>query len=257
MGVETEPWWDELLELRNEMSLRELAEKFGVSPGEISLALKKEGVKREPKQSGSSDDGNGSSDEEIPTVRPGSKDSLLAPLRDLMGEISDSEVAEKAGVSMRTVASYRRRHDIPAYTGRGKPKKRFRRSKIDPYSDLVGKIPDRMVAEKAGVTLNAVRNYRTNRGIASSRAFARKQRERKAAGLPPEGAETTDHSLPSPTQAPQSMDAMSGVGSFAWKVGFASGFEAVVAAPTAAEAARQASEHDANVVSVERVGRLL
>lgn len=265
MGVESEPWWDELLQLRNELSLRELAEKFGASPGEISLALKRAGVRREPKQAqGTTAGGSAAGAGDSKSARPGSKDALLNPLRDLMGQISDSEIAEKAGVSMRTVASYRRRHDIAAYTGRGKPKKRFRRSKIDPFAELVGKIPDRLVAEKAGVTLNAVRNYRTNRGIASSRAYAREQREAAAAVAAQEVAAGGTATAPAPTAVPvarqsHANDAVTvvGTGAFAWKVRFASGLDGVVTAKTAAEAATVAAAHDANVVAVERIGRLI
>lgn len=33
---------------------------------------------------------------------------------------------------------------------------------------LLGQVPDRVVAERAGVSLNAVRNYRVKRGIAAA-----------------------------------------------------------------------------------------
>lgn len=42
-----------------------------------------------------------------------------------------------------------------------------RRSKLDPYADQVGTLPDREVAELAGVTVENVRTWRKRRGIPS------------------------------------------------------------------------------------------
>lgn len=40
MPVETEPWWPEFLALKDAMSLRDLAARFGVGLGALSLALR-------------------------------------------------------------------------------------------------------------------------------------------------------------------------------------------------------------------------
>jgi len=84
-----------------------------------------------------------------------------------LGNIPDALVAKRAGVSVRTIASFRARHDISGYKGpRRKPASgRRKRSKIDPFVNLLGQVPDRVVAEKASVSLNAVRNYRVKLGI--------------------------------------------------------------------------------------------
>jgi hypothetical protein len=55
-------------------------------------------------------------------VRPGSKDYLLVSAFHLLGKIPDNAVAERCGVSCRTVASYRSRHGIEGYTGVRKKK---------------------------------------------------------------------------------------------------------------------------------------
>ncbi|MBX2801184.1 MAG: hypothetical protein KTR31_26120 [Myxococcales bacterium] len=156
--------------------MRELAEQFKVTPGAISAAFKRTGVTRRaappgprarrksrvdaealPPEPGESSD----------SARPGSKDALILPFKGKLGNVPDAEVADEAGVSVRTIASFRARNGIAGYTGPRRRRKKGggRRSKIDAFAELLGQVPDRVVAEKAGVTLNAVRNYRAKRGI--------------------------------------------------------------------------------------------
>lgn len=183
--IETYEWWPELLALKDELSLRELAERFDVTPGAISAAFKRTGTRRKPAPPGpralrrttredpeaelppeaGSEEGFEST--QTPRARPGSKDSQILDNYELLGSVPDAEVARRAGVSVRTIASFRARHNIPGYTGprRTASQRGPRLSKIDPYADLLGKVPDRVVAERAGVSLNAVRNYRVKRGI--------------------------------------------------------------------------------------------
>ena len=181
--LETHDWWSELVSLKDELSLRELAQQFAVTPGAISAAFKRQGITRRPAPPGpralrrkrTDDDlppepGEvvASPDVDLPAPRPGSKDFLIHQHRALLGNVPDAEVATEAGVSVRTVASFRARHKIPPYRGpRRAAAPRVRQSKIDPFADLVGSVPDRMIAKKAGVSLNAVRHYRAKRRIAA------------------------------------------------------------------------------------------
>ncbi|MEO0602943.1 MAG: hypothetical protein AAF211_15995, partial [Myxococcota bacterium] len=103
-----------------------------------------------------------------PEPRPGSKDALIEPHRHLLGKVPDPEVAELAGVAQRTIAHYRKLRGIPGYSGPRSNKGGGRKSKIDAFQHLLGVAHDREVAMKAGVTVNAVRNYRTKRGIAAA-----------------------------------------------------------------------------------------
>ena len=125
--LETFDWWEELVALKDELSLRELAERFHVTPGAISAALKREGVMRQPappgprvhrRRKGEEDLPPEAGEEEVVDARPGSKDALLLEHRDLLGQVPDKEVATKAGVSVRTVASFRARNGIPSYAPR-------------------------------------------------------------------------------------------------------------------------------------------
>jgi hypothetical protein len=51
--------------------------------------------------------------------RRGPKEQRLDAFRSVLGTIPDAEVADRAGVSQRTVQNYRKRHQIGGFTGRG------------------------------------------------------------------------------------------------------------------------------------------
>ncbi len=124
--LEDRPWWPELLELKDALSLRELAARYGVSPAAISNALKRNGIARRPAPSGP----RGRRPEAVrraaeealarvgppprlPETRAEAHRGRLAPYRHLIGKLVDREVAELAGVSTSAVTNHRRRHGIP------------------------------------------------------------------------------------------------------------------------------------------------
>lgn len=180
--LETFDWWPELLTLKDTLSLRELAERFQVTPGAISAALKRTGTTRRaaapgPKPGARHDDDLPPEPGDEPTRpinaadRPGSKDRQLLAHRDLLGTMPDAEVARRAGVSVRTVAAFRARHRIPPYTG---PRRRAdgRPSRIDGWAGSSATVQDRMFGEDTGGGINAVRGWRPNAGIAAAAAEA-------------------------------------------------------------------------------------
>jgi len=250
--LESFDWWPKLVEEKDQLSLRELAEKYNVTPGAISAALKREGITRRAAPPGprahrnrSDNDlppeaGSNASLRELTGGRPGSKDHLILDRIDIVGSRPDRDIAEEIGVSVRTLASFRARHKIPAYKGpRTQRKPGGRRSKIDPFRDLLGTVPDRVVAEKAGVTLNAVRNYRVKHGIAAAAGPGR-----------PKGS----------TNRRKAVEASSGgpLGSTAFKVRFADGVVRVVLANDLGEAFKLAGEAGiGDVLGVDFVGELL
>lgn len=252
MGLENEPWWDELVQKKDSHSLRELADTFGVSAGAISLALKRTNTSKVPQ-------GTEPVAPPSATNRPGSKDFLLEPMLDQLGSVPDADIAKSAGVSVRTVASYRARNNIAGYTGRSAPsQRRRRRSKIDPFVDLLGTVPDRVVAEKAGVTLNAVRNYRANRGIVSARQQAKESREAAAVAsvaAPAAPAPAAPVPTAAVSAAPVAQAAPSGSG-FAWRVSFENRAGGIVTGVSAHDAAQRASRLGI-VTAIERLEALL
>lgn len=243
--LESFDWWPELIEEKDQLSLRELASKYGVTPGAISAALKREGVSRRaappgPRGSRDADDGlppekgaDGSAPAKRRIVRPeksetggrpGSKDDLILQHIDKVSTRPDRDIAESIGVSVRTLASFRASHKIAPYKGpRTSRKAGGRRSKIDPHRDILGTVPDRVVAEKAGVTLNAVRNYRVKHGIPAAAGPGR-----------PKGSTNRKRVT---TSAPESRS-----GSSAFLVKFDSDEKRVIIADNLGEAFTRASE---------------
>lgn len=119
--------------------------------------------------------------------------SALTPFLSLLGQVPDQEIADKAGISRAVTISYRKKLGIAAYEGhrhrkaeepapppspKGRkpreevvvpvedvPNFRGRRSALDAWLDILGKVPDAEVAQKASVTPENVRTYRNRRGI--------------------------------------------------------------------------------------------
>lgn len=231
---EEQPWWMDFLQQRNDASLIELAVRFETTVSALVLALQRTSTPRVPSWSAGALRALGPEvprpNEGPPLHRPGSKDRRIDGIRDQLGRISDRAAAEIAGVSQRTITSYRQRHGIPAFTGRGAAKGTHRRSRVDPFRDLLGTMTDREVAERAGVTVNAVRNYRQSRGIESYRSTV-------------PGAAATEH-----TRSARA---------FTWRVGFEDGSTGVVSASDAATAVAVSEGGGKRLVSLQLVGPLL
>jgi hypothetical protein len=250
--IETFDWWPQLVRMKDELSLRELAEKFEVTPGAISAAFKRSGLDRKPAPPGPRARRRGRGDDDtLPpepgedlSARPGSKDHRILPHAHLLGSVPDADVADQAGVSVRTIASFRARNLIAGYKG---PRRRRtetrtgRGSKVDAYVHLLGKVPDRVVAERAGVSLNAVRAYRTRMGISAA-----------GRGRPPGIRDDTAYSA---------LLTGSNGGSGAWKVVANIGdtrLVRVVVARSAADAAARAEAAElGHVVSLEFIGDIV
>jgi transposase len=113
--LEKQPWWSDLLAVKDTLSLREMSEKFGASPAAIANALKRNGLKRVKAPAGPR--------RPRKAKRPGRR-SVLDKFQGQMGTVVDREIAELAGVTVSAVTNYRKRHNIKASTGRGRPRKR-------------------------------------------------------------------------------------------------------------------------------------
>jgi len=121
----------------------------------------------------------------VPSKSFSPRKSKLDQFRDIVGTLSDKDVAQRAGVTSENVRTYRLRRGIPAgWRGEtseqllakrspdatkakktaAKPRKR-RASALDPFQDRLGRIPDRRLAELAGVSAENVRAYRKRHGI--------------------------------------------------------------------------------------------
>jgi hypothetical protein len=93
----------------------------------------------------------------------------------LLGTEPDGTVARRAGVARKTIVEYRKANGIPAYRGEASTgvvtsvpaTAPLRGSRLDTFADIIGVLPDREVAERAGVSAENVRMYRARRGIAA------------------------------------------------------------------------------------------
>lgn len=276
--LETYDWWPQLVAVKDVLSLREMAERFEVTPGAITAALKRQGIARQAAPPGPRIHRKNRPEEALPPepgeemseageakaraaerrlvrpdsareaaaaapssgVRPGSKDDAIAPHHDLLGTVPDRTVAELADVSMRTIAEYRKRHGIPGFipgeadapTG----------SRLDGFQDLLGTVPDRIVAEKAGVSLSTVRAYRTRHKI-------------------PAAPVTSPSSVSAPAPAPARPARSVASGALAYRIRFgATGDGAariVVADDIAAAAGRAIASGLGRVCAIELIGESL
>jgi hypothetical protein len=120
----------------------------------------------------------------------GKASAALEAIRARLGVEPDGKIARALGISRKTVVEFRQRNGIPSYSagagraappGRGGGTKRAgaraattkaapalaRASKLDEHLDIVGRLPDREVAARVGVTAENVRMYRLRRGISA------------------------------------------------------------------------------------------
>lgn len=184
---QTPTWWNSALQMKDELSLKDIAERVGVEPTTLAAEFARRGVRRRIRvESHAAHDLPPEPDEPLPPEpeddlnparRSGSKDGRIEKHFHLLGKVPDSEVARMADVSIRTVASYRARNDIPGYDGpRRRPAPRGRRlSKVDDFGPLLGRVPDRVVADIAGMSLGAVRNFRIKKGLPAAGRITRRE----------------------------------------------------------------------------------
>ncbi len=160
---------------------------------------------------------------EPPAAAPATRTSKLDHHRDLLGQVSDEEVAAVAGVSRKTVLLYRKEHNIPAMPrghvrpaipvrqadvtpaqpappARDTPRTdaRGRASRLDAYRDILGVERDSVVASRAGVSDEAVRQYRLRNRINATWV---KHTRSAQVPLPIEGAEASARALTPLAQA--------------------------------------------------------
>lgn len=264
-GIETQPWWPTLVDLKDELSLSELGERFGVAASTVSAALKRNGIDRNPVPPGPRSlrreealppepgEKPSSPKQKEGRRRPRNKAHLVEAHEHLLGVLPDVDIAKMAGVHPKTVANFRSRAGIPAYrAGKGeegstssstetKPTKRP--SKVEPFAALLGKVPDQVVADKAGVSRSAVQHYRTQCGV---EAYTHSEEAAVAA------APTTRRS-----EALQPPQRHARTGLTAWKVTFASEQEAGVVVAADVTSAAVKAQTLGKVFALDLVGPLV
>lgn len=157
-----------------------------------------------------------------------SVDFALKPYIQQLGKVPDQVIAEKAGVSRAVTVSFRQRLGIPAYNGHRKRSPtetvapvpaapqdkpfRGRKSALDQYINLLGKLPDAEIARRAGVTSENVRTYRQRRNIeANWRTDGEPEPSVTNVPTSPPRAPSRAESAPAPAPAPVAVTAASTV----------------------------------------------
>lgn len=190
-NLETRDDWKGMVEAVASTPLAEVAKAHDVAVVDLVASLRRAGVQREAVRSPEAGKVAKKASSKASTKKKGSRRkrrSRVDAFAELVGQVPDRVVAERAGVTIGAVRNWRVARGIPA-AGRlalppepgevaealaappaeakpaRMPKRRGRRSRIDPWASEVGTVPDRVIAEKAGVSVNAVANYRKVRGI--------------------------------------------------------------------------------------------
>lgn len=83
-----------------------------------------------------------------------------------LGQMSDAALAHALGVTTEAVKSARRYRGIPAWDQEHQPRRRTNGEELEPWkTDVLGRVPDRVLASAWGVTPQAVAAQRKTRGI--------------------------------------------------------------------------------------------
>jgi len=167
MRLEDTSDWKAIKSALGRSSLVDVATTHGVNAGAIAAAIKRTGLERKPVMA----------HEDLPPepvarkTKGPSKAHMLEPFVARLGKEPDAAIAKRANVSTRTVASFRSKLNISGYnrwTDTTRERTQKRRSAIDPYKKHLGVETDAEVGKRAGVTAQAVRNYRSKLGIAAA-----------------------------------------------------------------------------------------
>lgn len=189
--LESSPWWPELLELKDQLTLQELAQRFDVSVNGLSRALRRAGVHRSAVRAGSGAGRTG------PDPRSAEAQTWWAEFLSLKDTHSLAQLAERFGVAEITLQRALRRTGVSRQSQRGARGNRQTQAsnqQIGEVSHLLGVVPDGEIARQAGVSRYAVSRFRQAKGIPSVRDGVRRAPRRlevpPAAALSPQASLT-------------------------------------------------------------------
>jgi hypothetical protein len=187
--MEEQAWWPKMVAKKDSMSLRELSAEFGVSPAAISNAFKRNKIKRTSVRSGPKKFRGG--DKPAAQAAPKRKKAAAkkaAPKKAAPKKVAVKKAAAKKAAPKKVAvkkAAPKKTAAKKAASKSAAPKKtvlrkartakapsaptgtrKRRTSVLAQFKDQMGKVVDREIAEKAGVTVSAVTNYRNRHNIA-------------------------------------------------------------------------------------------
>lgn len=170
--LESASWWPELLEVKDELSLSEMADRFGVSINGLSRALKRAGIERKTVRRG-----RGPAKK---STAPKGADPRSAEAQDWWDEfltLKDrkplAELAGRFGVAEITLQRAMKRTGTERRSqrgARGSQQARKAARRLKPLAHLLGNLPDADIAAQTGLTRYAVAQYRRRNGVPSVRS---------------------------------------------------------------------------------------
>lgn len=175
--LESATWWPDLLELKDELPLRDLAQRFGVSVNGLSRALKRSGIDRRVVRPGRDSSTSGSQSRVDP--RSAEAQAWWSEFMVLKDTHSLATLARRFGVAEITLQRALRRTGVQRKSqrgARGNRQTQAAQGRIAQVKHLLGVVPDGEVARQASVSRYAVAQFRKEQGIPSVRDNARRSR---------------------------------------------------------------------------------
>lgn len=300
-NLENSAQWSEIVEASREQSLPEVARRFGVKPGEIASALKRAGITRTAvtgtgggrggtEGEADADAGDTQRETQRDSDRSDDRDTQAdaasesgGPAREDRDDGADGDDGEDEGRRESRSRSRSRSRgagressdDRAAQAEEEEPQGRDeesqgRSSRLDPFRDLIGAIPDAAVAQQSGMSIQAVRNYRQKRGIAPAgrRRTPDEVESGRASAVPSSvpTAQATQAGRDGGRSAGRESSGRDGGssgsgGGYGWRIGIESGGQTVhrlvVAEDAASAVARAAGAGLGEILTLERLEEAL
>lgn len=122
--IEDRDFWPELVSNMNNMSFRELSEKYGVSHGAIAAAIKRNGIKREPAPPGPRSKRDEAYANRQPAPVANAKETAKAPAKETAKALAKGpakEPAKEPAKAGQGDAKFKTRGDLIAEAARTEP----------------------------------------------------------------------------------------------------------------------------------------
>jgi|GEM_PF-2074933 len=201
--LESADWWPELLQLKDELPLKVLAEKYGVSINGLSRALKRAGIERPIVRKARAEALARAHQSEKVDPRSAEAQTWWPEFLELKDKRSLAELATQFGVAEITLQRALKRTGVERKSQRGSRSGKAGRTasrKIAPYKDQLGILADGDIAARAGVSKYMVAQYRQRRGVAPAKG-GRKPSKAKAASKA--ASKAAPKAAPKATRAPK------------------------------------------------------
>ncbi|MCP4868481.1 MAG: hypothetical protein GY898_07160 [Proteobacteria bacterium] len=180
--------------MKDELSLSEMADRFGVSINGLSRALKRAGIERKTVRRG-----RGPAKKKAPPKGPDPRSAEAQDWWDEFLALKDrkplADLAKRFGVAEITLQRAMKRTGTERRSqrgARGSQQARKAARRLKPLEHLLGTVPDAEIAAQTGLTRYAVAQYRRRNGVPSVRSGASRAQPAEVADPTPRPAVNGD-----------------------------------------------------------------